>query len=73
MVIFMIFHLKKLIIKNDIVSFYLTQKGKSFIVPMEENPIWSFREIWDNDDEFTINLTSDKGNTFELDYFLREL
>ena len=40
---------------------------------MEENPIWSFREIWDNDDEFTINLTTDKGNTFELDYFLREL
>ena len=41
---------------------------------MQENPIWSVREIWDDEDDvFTINLTTDKGKTFELDYFISEL
>ena len=65
--------IKKIDIENDIVSFYVTQNGKGFKEPMQENPIWSVREIWDNDGGFTIDLTTNKGKTFELDYFIREL
>lgn len=66
--------IKKIDIENDIVSFYVSENGKGFKEPMQENPIWSVREIWDDEqDVFTINLTTDKGKTFELDYFIREL
>lgn len=66
--------IKKIDIENDIVSFYVSENGKGFKEPMQENPIWSVREIWDDEEDvFTINLTTDKGKTFELDYFIREL
>ena len=55
--------------ENKILSFYLTKKGENFKKPMRENPIWTIRQYfhwWD--DSFTISLTTDKGDIYDLGY-----
>ena len=53
--------------RNNIVSFYLTKRGESFKEPIRENTIWTIRQHFGwNDDEYTISLTTHKGDNYDL-------
>ena len=54
--------------ENKILSFYLTKKGENFKDPMRENPIWTIRQYFSWNDSFSISLTTDKGDIYDLGY-----